>query len=50
MTKPDCPNCEATYVKKDTGVRIDPDTKEMLDTIDIFECTDCGMMFKEVEY
>lgn len=49
MTEPVCPECGSDYVKRDTAVRIDPDTHDTLGSVEIFECTDCGTVFKEVE-
>lgn len=49
MTEPVCPECGSDCVKRDTAVRIDPDTHDTLGSVEIFECTDCGMVLKEVE-
>lgn len=49
MTTPECPDCGSPYVRRDTAVRIDRETNEIVDRVEIFECSDCGTVFKEVE-
>lgn len=46
---PVCPRCESAHMVRDEVVRIDRETKETLDTTEIFKCVTCGKVFKEVE-
>lgn len=46
---PDCPECGSDRVTTDSAVRIDPETKETLGSVEIFECHACETVFKEVE-